>query len=401
MNILVADDSTIARDVLTSFVTSWGHTPTIAADGNEALAALLSHNIQLALIDWVMPNCDGISLCKKIRSDTTKPYIYIILITSKDRKQDILAGLEAGADDYIAKPVFKEELKIKLTNGHRILTLQEKLRCENLKVEQYARQMEQLAEARAQQLLHAERMATLGVLSAGIAHEVNNPNSFIMGNIQIVQQWWNFIQRACTAYTPASDDEKKKMEHIVHEMPKIFSAIKTGAQRVSKIVSGLKAFSRQEKARKEPTNLRRCVDDALELCANTLKQHMTVVNTVPMDLPLIMADAQQIVQVLVNLFVNAADATEDTPNATLTISASCGNSHLTIEVQDNGPGIETENLDKIWQPFFTTKPTNKGTGLGLSICHGIIEGHNGLISVKSGAEVEAGGACFTMSLPIG
>ncbi|MCH8194086.1 MAG: hypothetical protein IIA65_08715 [Planctomycetes bacterium] len=170
--------------------------------------------------------------------------------------------------------------------------------------------MEELAEARSKQLIHAERMATVGLLSAGIAHEINNPTTFISGNVQTLRKFWADLKPALE-----TDDlnaiEPHKLAFILEEMSNTIDGIHSGAMRISKIVNGLQAFCRKDEGNMKPCDIVACIEQSLELCHNTLKYHVKVEKTLDPDLPEIMGDAQQLEQVLINLFTNAAHAIGD------------------------------------------------------------------------------------------
>ena len=172
--------------------------------------------------------------------------------------------------------------------------------------------------------------------------------------------------------------------------------MQSGVKRVSKIVSGLKAFCRKEKGKPQPCSINECVEQALRLCHNTMKYHVTVLKDLNESIEQVNADAQQIEQVLVNLFLNATDATKGQGEGKVHVKTRNTASNVVITIEDDGPGIPSGTLEDIWQPFYTTKPVDKGTGLGLSISMGIIEEHDGTIKAEN---KPTGGALFTIELP--
>lgn len=178
MKILVAEDDSMMQKLIVGLLEKWGHEVLAASDGLEALE-LLKNSCDsppgVALVDWVMPELSGLELCEKIKKDGEIPYfIYFILLTGRRKEEDIVMGLSAGADDYIVKPIKKGELKSRLDVGVRMVEYERRLRESNAALSKYARIMESLAEEKAKQLAHAERLAMLGELSAGLAHEINN-----------------------------------------------------------------------------------------------------------------------------------------------------------------------------------------------------------------------------------
>ena len=399
MRILIADDDAILRRVLEAALVKWGYDVVVTCDGTQAWQALQREDApQLAILDWMMPGMDGIELCRKIREAPNLKPTYVIILTAKGSREDIVAGLEAGADDYITKSFDHEELRARVSVGARIARYETVLAEKNSALERYASQMEELAEERSKQLLHTERMATVGLLSAGIAHEINNPTASISGNAQIQAEFWEKLDATLLQHVSHGGQDSLQLEFILEEMPKTIQGIQNGVKRISRIVKGLRAFCRQEEGKRTVCNVNGCVEESLVLCHNALKHRVRVVKNLANPLPEIMANVQQIEQVLINLFVNAADAAEEQGQGmrTLIIQTQRLDDDVAVIVEDNGPGIPPDKLDDIWKPFFTTKTGDKGIGLGLSIARGIIESHSGQITAENRPN---GGAKFTITLP--
>ncbi|GAB6096742.1 response regulator [Desulfatiferula olefinivorans] len=389
--LLIADDDTTSRLMLETVLKRWGYEVVVTRDGREALMTLLKSDApQMALLDWMMPGTDGPTVCRILKESSRMDPLYLIIITSRSRPEDMVDGLNAGADDYIAKPVDTRELMARIDAGFRSLDLQ-------MQLKDYSRNMEQLAQERAAQLIHADRMASLGTLSAGIAHEINNPASFISINIQTLEQNWHLIEASVAGR--ASDDERKRAQAICREIPAMFSEIRDGISRIKGIVDNLKSFTRSDGPRYREIAVDTCIDHALKLCANRLKHRVRVHLNLPDGLPRIIADDRRLEQVFVNLFINAADAMEqaDGTGGDLVIEASADDDRLTITVRDSGPGLTPDVLERMFSPFFTTKEEGKGTGLGLSISQGIITDHGGTLTATN---ADAGGAVFSIRLPL-
>lgn len=396
MKVLIAEDDSASRMALKTTLQKWGHEVIVAEDGNEAWELLQIENPKLAILDWMMPGIEGIELCRRIRKKSDCDYVYVILLTSRIEKEDIVAGLDAGADDYITKPFDREVLRSRVAVGARIVQYETLLAEKNVQLQRYGSEMGKLAEERSKQLFHAERMATVGLLSAGIAHEINNPATFIAGNIQTLGKFYEDVEPVLLERTKQDCQDTEKLEFILQEMPKAVEGIRNGVRRISRIVNGLKSFCRKNENSVAACDINTCVEQALELCHNALKYYVTVEKDLAENLPHIMADSQQIEQVLINLIVNAADAMMEKGQGTLSITTRSADNSVVIKVSDTGPGIPDDTLDDIWQPFFTTKPPDKGTGLGLFTVRGIIENHEGLISLEN---KPCGGAEFTITFP--
>jgi len=230
------------------------------------------------------------------------------------------------------------------------------------------------------QLIQAEKMSALGQLAGGLAHEINNPLSGILGLTQLVLEQTK----------PGTQNHKD------------LSDIEKAVFRCKKIITSLLSFARQEQIKIEPVSVNEALEETLVLCARQMElKHIKIIKQLDQELPLINADFQQLMQVFLNLLTNAKDAMPD--GGTLTIGAAKsgsspeGKETIAVSFSDTGPGIPEDIASRIFDPFFTTKPVGKGTGLGLSVCLGIINKHNGTISVKS----EAGkGSVFTLQLPV-
>lgn len=399
MRILVADDDPTYQTLLQAYLSEWGHEVTLVEDGAKAWEYLSSdYPPLLALVDWMMPEMDGMEVVRRIRGKKDTPYIYLILLTAKDQHEDLVEAFSVGVDDFLKKPVEPEELRARLNVGVRVVEYELALAESNSQLEVYASEMEKLAEERAKQLVHADRMATLGLLTAGLAHEINNPATFISGNLQMMKSVWPILENIIKGQLEQGDAENAgKLEFIQKEMPGVIQGMENGVRRIAGITSGLKSYARQKKQEAHPCNLNLRVEAALDLCRNALKYQVEVHKELADELPVVMADTQQIEQVLVNLFMNAAHAVEERGGGDLFVTTRLQNSAVQVIVEDTGTGIPPEKLDRIWDPFFTTKPVGKGTGLGLSIVKGIVEDHKGTIIAENRKD---GGTRFTLSFPV-
>jgi C4-dicarboxylate-specific signal transduction histidine kinase len=395
MKILVADDDATSLNILQAVLSKWGYDMEAVHDGEEAWEALSQPQApRLSILDWMMPKINGVEVTKKLKSHD--PSAYTILLTSKDSPDAISTALLAGADDFVAKPFNQHELHARLEVGKRMITLYDQLSEANVKLKRYASEMEVLVEEKAKQLVHSDRLSSLGMLTAGVAHEINNPTTFISGNVQTLQKFWP-VQEKFIKTSKKDYSDYDKLMFICEEMPEVIEGIRNGALRISQIVSGLKTFARQDTQKNIDYDIHQAIDDALLLCHNLLKYNVTTKKLYCSNLPDLNGDRQKIEQVFVNLFSNAADAMTGLEEGILTIETSVAEGNVIIKVSDNGKGLTDEALKKMWDPFFTTKPVGEGTGLGMSISHGIIADHGGTISAANRPE---GGAEFLIKLPI-
>lgn len=266
----------------------------------------------------------------------------------------------------------------------------------------------QLKSAQAQ-IVDSEKMASLGQLTAGIAHEINNPVNFVNGNAKALEIDFKEIKPLLDYIDnlKAQGDDKKKMEAILHqkesvdmaflltEMEQLIGGIQRGSRRIKSIVDSLRLFSHQSEDRAGLAKVNEMLDLTLTILKGKLKEKQINVEVKYEDLPEVSCQAGRVSQVFMNIIDNAIDAMPS--GGQLTVQTTRQTDQVCIRIGDTGPGIPPEILEKIFDPFFTTKEAGKGTGLGLAISYGIIKEHRGEIQVAS----EAGkGSVFTITLPI-
>ena len=392
--ILVADDDSTTRTMLETLLVTWGYEPRLYSDGASAWFALQQPGApRLAVLDWMMPGMDGVDVIRAMRKDEQLRYTYVLLLTGREGKSSLVEGLQSGADDFILKPCDANELKSRIAVGARLVQVEDELH-------QYAQNMEALATQRAAQLVHADRLSSLGVMAAGIAHEINNPCTVISSNMQLLKRLWGKIENALPYMETHADEagiSRSQLRFCREEMPGIIQSSLNGVKRISQMVKSLKTYSHKEGSGFQACDLNACILQALELCAGPIKKKVCVEQDLAEALPAFYGDTQKMEQVIVNLVINAADALEGTEKAILKISTCCsGEGHIEARIEDNGPGIPTDAAPLLFAPFYTTKPLGKGTGLGLSICQSIMESFGGTITVEN---VPQGGACFLLRLP--
>ena len=290
------------------------------------------------------------------------------------------------------------------------LQLKESMYQETIKLNQElkasAEHLESLVALRTEELLQSEKMASLGILAAGVAHEINNPVGFLLSNLSTFKDYMNDVLPILTKMVSLSDEEKKQIQDIIQIQPNwhnvsfisedIIPLIEQsieGSQRVSKTVAGLRSFAHPSDSSQEPMAVQAAIDLALSLLNNELKHNVTLRYERGEDI-LVKGNLTELSQVFINLLMNAAQAIEK--QGLITINVEPKVSTVQITVTDNGSGISPENLPKLFQPFFTTKEVGTGTGLGLAISHGIIENHDGRIKATS---KEGEGTVFSLELP--
>ena len=266
-----------------------------------------------------------------------------------------------------------------------------------------------------QQLFQAEKMASVGQLAAGVAHEINNPVGFVSSNLNTLTDYLSMFQILMTLVKklqPDADIEAQKaliteihqfyaqhdFDFISEDVTPLIEESVEGLTRVSEIVKGLKVFSRIDSDEKQWFDLNHCLNTTLTMVNNKLK-YICKVEKQFADLPRVYFNVGKLTQVFTNLLINAGQAIEATgKQGVITVHTYLQGKQVIVDITDTGCGISEENLEKLFNPFFTTKPEGQGTGLGLSITYGIIQEHGGSIEVTS---KEGEGSRFIITLPVG
>jgi two-component system sensor histidine kinase HupT/HoxJ len=247
-------------------------------------------------------------------------------------------------------------------------------------------------------------MASLGRLVAGVAHELNNPISFVLGNMLPLERYGERLTRyvgalhdGADAATLAELRRTLRIDALLADLPSLVAGIREGAQRTADIVAGLKRFSAMDREERGPVDLRAVIERAIHWVRKGTAPDFRI-DWQPGDEPLVVqASAGQLLQVVMNLIQNAVDATAGRADARLAITATrLAPQRVRLDFVDNGPGVDAAVLPRIFEPFFTTKPVGLGTGLGLSISYGIVEQHGG----RLGAVADPAGGRFSVELPL-
>jgi len=295
-----------------------------------------------------------------------------------------------------------------LTEEHRRVRESEKKYRELAEtLERRVQERKEELEKAQRQLIQQEKMASIGELAAGVAHEINNPTGFVNSNLQTLKKYHSRIIEVLKISqsffksngTPESEEffdkwKRLDMDYMLEDLPSLVDESLRGTDRIIRIVRGLSRFSHMDQDEQDWININELLDSAVELLWNEIKYKAEIIKDYG-ELPKIRGNPNQLSQVFVNLIINALQAMEK--RGTLTLVTRPGILDIEIQVRDNGKGISPENLPKIFNPFFTTKPVGQGTGLGLSISYEIITGHDGDIHVES---KPSEGTTFYVRLPI-
>ena len=257
------------------------------------------------------------------------------------------------------------------------------------------------------QLLHAEKMASVGQLAAGVAHEINNPVGYVLSNVKTLEQYLGDVKSAFSGVediVSSNESVRAEVEMLLHkydvkficsDLDALLKESEQGLMRVQEIVTSLKSFSHADSDEMRTADVNACLSNTLAMVNNQLKYHCKI-DTDFCDDAVLSCNAGRLSQVFANILVNAGQAIQQ--NGQIKIRTVKKDTMLQIYIADNGKGIPQEHLKKLFDPFFTTKSEGEGTGLGLSISYGIVKDHDGNISVKSR---QGKGTCFIISLPFG
>ncbi|HEU5057201.1 MAG TPA: response regulator [Kofleriaceae bacterium] len=344
--ILLIEDDAELREAMQETLTLRGHEVMAAANGLEALQHMRVWRPDLVILDLLMPVMDGWQFRAELKRDPALAGTPVVAISGSDSA----TAAAVDADVYMTKPVDPRVL---------LGAIEDVLRRHERKLEPA-------------RIAQAERLAALGTLAAGMAHEINNPLTYVLLNL-------NCALRELELLAGETDRDR------VQQVEKLVQSALEGAERIRGITSGIRAFSRAEDVRRVPLDVRSVLDSALRLIMHEIR-HRARLTRVYGDVPLVLAGEGRLGQVFLNLLTNAVQAIpeENAGSHEIGLATSTdGHGNAVIEVSDTGCGIPPHLIGRIFEPFFTTKPIGHGTGLGLSISHGIVRSLGGDIEVTS------------------
>ena len=419
-DILVVDDTPNNLRFLQNIFNNYDYKVRVALNGKLALKSVNFNKPDLILLDIKMPEMNGYQVCRALKEQTETADIPVIFISALDEGIDKVKAFEAGGVDYINKPLNEYEVMVRVNHQILLNQQQKQLLVQNEQLSKAYKQL-QLTQS---QLLQQEKMASLGQLVAGVAHEINNPVNFIYGNIIPARSYTNDLLQLVSLYqkhypTPHAEIQEQieliELEFIQEDFSRLLQSMEEGATRIKKIVNSLQKFCRVDKTNNQQADLHQGIESTLLLLQHRLKkqQKRAEIQVIKefADLPLVKCNLEEINQVFMNLLSNALDALEEKmsqqsdfiPQLRITtqvqtIAEQEFTHKVMIRVVDNGVGIPAAIQDSLFNPFFTTKSVGKGIGLGLAVAYSIVvKNHDGRFyfnsSVSEGTE-------FVIELPV-
>lgn len=381
--VLIIDDERVILDLTSIILKNRGYQVLTAIDAQLGLEIIQQHKPELVLLDYMMPGMDGLTALRLIREQ--HPETYVVMFTGKGSEEIAVELMKAGAYDYILKPFNNQDLAERIERVLRIRAIELKNRelvreqerlleeIEAWNKELETRVLEKSAELERVQaeIVQTEKLATLGYLSAGMAHEIRNPLNSISLFVQLIK---------------SGLDDPEKVEYIEKIMKEV--------DRIDGILRKLLDASKRPRFTLKSVRLDSIIDNTLDVFRPQITLHGIEVRRdfrrIP---PLLEADPSELEQIFTNLFLNAIH--EMSQGGTLTVELDHDDREILVKVGDTGKGIPEEHLTKIFDPFYTTK--SKGTGLGLSVVLRIVKTYKGKISVEKS---DVNGTVFAVRLPL-
>lgn len=406
MRILIVDDSKLNRVYAKGFIEHSNIDAEIfeAENGEKALEVLMKSNIDIVILDIVMPIMDGVHTLKYIRKNPNWSHVKVLMYSSITEQELLRSCFELGASDFIHKPIEEVEFISRLNNSIRQLK-------DELELKQYIKEIEKQKSIIMETNLHliqSEKMAAIGHLAAGVAHEINNPIGFVMSNFEVLKEYINDMKSIHETIRHPSEDIMHEKEINANEISEVFEDIegiiaetKIGLERVTQIVKSLRNFSRVDFLQeKSYYNINQGIKDTLIIANNHIKYNANVHVTYG-EIFEVEAIGNEINQVILNLIMNSVDSIKEkyeNEMGDIFIETYIKGDYVVMMIKDHGVGIADGDIKNVFNPFFTTKDVGKGMGLGLSVSYDIVVNkHHGKFEVESDSEE---GTIFRMYLPI-
>jgi two-component system, NtrC family, sensor kinase len=384
--ILVVEDDAANRDLLRRRLERDGHRVREAPNGMRALQQLEAGVFDLMLLDVIMPEMDGYEVLARLKRNPSLRDLPVIMISALDEARSVVRCIEMGADDYLSKPFDPVILRARIGASLERKRLRDRERGKTAELEQA---LQQLKEAQTQ-LVVQEKMASLGALTVGIAHEIKNPLNFVNNFADVSTDLLEDLRGAIETNAGFA-----AIQELITALTANLRRIRDHGDRADNIVRGMLAHARGA-GQREPTDLNALVADAVDLAYQGLRTqdpafNITIENHYQPNLPPIQAVSSDLSRAFLNIANNGCYAAHqkglalgDGFHPTLKVTTRKIGGQIEVRIEDNGVGISKDLLSKIFNPFFTTKPPGSGMGLGLSLSYQIaVEQHQGAIRVES------------------
>jgi len=395
-NILIIDDTVDNLKVLSEQLISEGYIVRPVTSGELAFKTIETKIPDLILLDIKMPKMDGYEVCRRLKENKSTKDIPVIFISALGETSEKTRAFEAGGVDYVTKPFQASEVIARVKTHLDLYNTKKSLEKMNIELKTTQSAM-----------LQREKMASIGQLAAGVAHEINNPIGFISGNLRALNKYIdkftdfidiqsNIIEKMDIKEIIEELEVKKKklkLDYVRGDVKNLINESLEGTERISKIVQNLKTFSRINGEGYKHADINECIENTINIIWNELKYKATVKKDYG-KIPQTLCYPLELNQVFMNILINASQAIEG--YGEILIKTRYNNGNIYISISDTGSGIGEEIKNKIFEPFFTTKDVGKGTGLGLSITYDIIKKHKGDIRFESQA---GAGTTFTVMIP--
>jgi two-component system NtrC family sensor kinase len=410
--VLIVDDVEANLVALRALLEGMSCTVTSASSGTQALRALLKKEFAVMLLDVQMPEMDGYEVARHARMNPATCDVPIIFLTAThDSEENVARGYGSGAVDFLFKPIDSAVLLSKVRIFLELYSARQRLASANQTLEAKNSELRALAvteaavaselrkangdlhaayrelQATQAQLVQSAKMASLGELVAGVAHEINNPLAFVLSHLDTARKCLEQFRVDVPAEAPPRAEELWKRAHSR------LAETELGLGRIRDLVLKLRTFSRLDEGERKRVSIRECIDSVLTILGHRLKEIEVVTELEPPDT--LECFPSLLNQVLLNLVANSIDAIEG--QGTVTITAGADAEMFVITVADTGTGIPAAVRDRVLEPFFTTKPVGQGTGLGLSIAYSIVKKHQGTLEL---GDAPGGGALATIRIPL-
>lgn len=390
--LLIVDDQKPNLEALAMVLELAGYSNVRCLDDSRVLLAVFREfHPDLILLDLHMPHVDGLAALDQLATVIARnDYLPILMLTGDATSEAKEKAFSRGAHDFLTKPLNRSEVRLRVRNLLETRRLHLELKARNASLEAQAEELGQtnrkLRETQTH-LIHSEKMAGLGQLVAGIAHEINNPMAFIINNLFLADEALTRMDSPIAALPEEAGAAIRKVRTKI-------SQAQSGAARVKELVSRLRTFSRLDEGELKTVDIQESIESVLLFLHHRMEGRIEVERDYG-EARMLTCFAGELNQVLMNLVANAIEAIEGPGRITLATSQQNGD--FVIRVRDTGKGIPEEIRNRIFEPFFTTKPVGAGTGLGLAISYGIVEAHHGSMEFCSKA---GEGTEFVLKIPV-